>query len=357
MNDNKIINIDTDTDTISEPNCFLYEASENLIQNIDNEIISDLFNTVSICGYQIIDKAQNPFLQFLLTNDKPQNCLNFPSFNILTISEEILLSNTKDLLTYINSFLKKLFDKSEIQQFMGFYLEIKTKTIYVFYDFSECDFNQSLIYSSNTKYWFALVDEIINKQFVCSLPICNKLAYFFLSKHQFITLINNNGNKYEHPTVCYVEKDVAILNFTYFFGIQKMEKGSFLGPYYYFTTYENALKKCCSKMNQNSEKFGIIRVAVFLGKMLVKLNYPEDSIDNSNIKREKLHGSIKEQLTMRITDYDGLWSYNYDSCFVGKIKLDNGDILQDMPIFSVKKYEQHYPLSYHFVNNKFDSII
>ena len=70
-----------------------------------------------------------------------------------------------------------------------------------------------------------------------------------------------------------------------------------------------------------------------------------------------MNDSVKEQLTVRITDYDGLWSRNYDSCFIGNIKLDNGDILQDTPIFVVKKYEQHYSLSYHLINNNSDSII
>ena len=35
---------------------------------------------------------------------------------------------------------------------------------------------------------------------------------------------------------------------------------------------------------------------------------------------------------------------------IGKIKLDNGDILTNTPIFAVKKYEQQYSLSYHFTN-------
>ena len=69
---------------------------------------------------------------------------------------------------------------------------------------------------------------------------------------------------------------------------------AFLGPYYYFTDFENAL------YSTNNEKKGLLRFAVFLGKMLVKLNYPEDPVDNSDLKREKLKDSVKEQLTMRI---------------------------------------------------------
>ena len=106
----------------------------------------------------------------------------------------------------------------------------------MFYDFSDCNFNLDLIYS-NSKFWFALVDEIINKQFICNIPIDNKVSHFFLLNQQFISLIKSNGNKYEPPVVCYVEKERSKLNFTHYFGVSKMGKGAILGPYYYFTTY------------------------------------------------------------------------------------------------------------------------
>jgi hypothetical protein len=200
--------------------------------------------------------------------------------------------------------------------------------------------------------WFCLVDEIINKQHVCGINIDPKVPFFFLVNQQFITLTNNLGHKIENPVVCYIKKEIGKLNFTHYFGLSKMETDvAFLGPYYYFTNFENAL------YSMNDEKKGLLRFAVFLGKMLVKLNYPEDSIDNSDLKREKLKGSIKEQLTMRITDYNGTWTNNYDSCFIGKIKLDNGDILENTPVFAVKKFEQHFSLTYHYINNKNTDII
>ena len=359
INDNDNDNESIGTNSSEETNYYLYEACEDLLQNVDNVILSSLFNKVKICGYQIFEKSQIPFLQFLLTNNHQDKNLSFPTIDILTISENILLSNTTDLLAYIKCVLNIIFNNLTVLENMvckGFFLETKTKTIYIFYDFSNCKIKLDLI-NSNSKYWFALVDEVINKQFICNIQINSSVSQFFLSNQQFISLINNDGNKYEHPVVCYVEKEKPKINFTHFFGIPKMEKGAILGPYYYFTTYDNALKNINLKSNKNNEKMGIIRVAVFLGKLLVKLNYPEDPIDNSTMKRDKTKGSIKEQLTMRITDYDGLWSRNYDSCFIGVIKLDNGDILQDTPIFVVKKYEQHFCLTYHLINNNLDSIM
>jgi hypothetical protein len=331
-----------------------YEATDNLTDNIDKELFLNLFSNVKICAYQILNKNMNPFLQFLLVNDEKENYLSFPSVNILTITEKFALSNSFDLLSYIQSFLEEISEKLlilENNKFMGFHLDKKTKTLFLFYDLSDCFLNISLVYKKS-KMWFCLVDEIINKQHVCGINIDSNVTTFFLLNQQFITLTNDLGHKIEHAVVCYIKKEIGQLNFTHYFGLSKMDiNPAFLGPYYYFTDFENALYSI------NDEKKGLIRFAVFLGKMLVKLNYPEDSIDSSDLKREKLKGSIKEQLTMRITDYNGLWADNYDSCFIGKIKLDNGDILGNTPLFVVKKYKQQFSLTYHYINSKNTDII
>lgn len=331
-----------------------YEATDNLMDNIDKELFLDLFTNVKICAYQILNKEFNPFLQFLLINNEKENTLLFPSVKMSTITESVALSNTHDLLSYMQHFLGEIIQHIEIlenNKFMGFYLDKKTKTLFLLYDLSDCRFNISLVYKQSI-IWFCLIDEIINKQHVCGINIDSNVTNFFFLNQQFITLTNNLGNKIEHPVACYIKKKISQLNFTHFFGLSKMDiSTAFLGPYYYFTDFDNALYSI------NDEKKGLLRFAVFLGKMLVKLNYPEDSIDNSDLKREKLKGSIKEQLTMRITDYNGLWTDNYDSCFIGKIKLDNGDILGNTPVFVVKKYEQHFSLTYHYINSKNTDII
>ena len=55
-----------------------------------------------------------------------------------------------------------------------------------------------------------------------------------------------------------------------------------------------------------------------------------------------------ERLTMRISDYDGKWAQNFDSCYLGHIELDNGKYLKNTPIIVVKDYNQQIPLSYHY---------
>ena len=91
-----------------------YEATDNLMDNIDKELFLDLFSNVKICAYQILNKNINPFLQFLLVNDEKENTLSFPTVNMLTITESIAVSNTYDLLSYIQSFLGEISEKLSI---------------------------------------------------------------------------------------------------------------------------------------------------------------------------------------------------------------------------------------------------
>jgi hypothetical protein len=88
--------------------------------------------------------------------------------------------------------------------------------------------------------------------------------------------------------------------------------------------------------------------------MKVIENFPNDEIDSSVTKRERISDvnldKNMEILTMRISDHDGKWAENYDSVFLGKIELDNGAYLKNTPIYVVKTYEQQIPLSYHFID-------
>ena len=57
-----------------------------------------------------------------------------------------------------------------------------------------------------------------------------------------------------------------------------------------------------------------------------------------------------ERLKLRISDRDGEWAQNYDSAYLGRVELDNGELIDD-PVLVVKEYKQQIPLSYHFIDN------
>ena len=152
-----------------------------------------------------------------------------------------------------------------------------------------------------------------------------------------------------------------------------------LGKYYYFTDYENIIKQCSIRpfYHKNSENTNksilidngnnfftyetdenyiqneiIIRYAIFLEKMQVKLNKETDWVDDCKLTehllmtlnaKSKKYNNIK--LQMRLSDRDSLWVLNNDSVYIGKVLLDDGNIFQEGPLWVLKKYENQIPLS------------
>ena len=163
------------------------------------------------------------------------------------------------------------------------------------------------------------------------------------------------------------------VSFVSSFGNPTKDKTAMLGAYYYFTDFKNSIRqggwsetgtsvKIDNTLITDNEygrykKGSIVRFALFLGKMKVIENLPNDESDSSEIKKEmiddkKLDKNM-ELLTMRISDHDGKWTEFNDSVFLGKIELDNGEYLKNTPIYVLKDYEQQIPLSYHFINKKY----
>jgi hypothetical protein len=170
-------------------------------------------------------------------------------------------------------------------------------------------------------------------------------------------LYDENNNCIENPIVCY--RGVANekkLRFTGVFGIEQMKNNGLVGPYYYFTTYNKAIEEGCWSIDNEfkNEPGGIVRFALFTSSMKVILNYQEDEIDVSELKKQLLqknNNTIESQI-MRITDYDGNWTENFNSVYIGKLELDNGEILNDAPYWVVKDYSQQLPLSFHYIDKR-----
>jgi hypothetical protein len=94
---------------------------------------------------------------------------------------------------------------------------------------------------------------------------------------------------------------------------------------------------------------------VFLGKSKVVLNRPSDNIDESQMKKYLLSShetSSMARLTMRISDYDGTWTTQYDSVYVGKVDLDDGCKYMNSPLWVVKDYNQQTFLSSHPIDRQ-----
>ena len=334
----------------NEPNFYNYEALNLLIDNIDEYLTANAkkITNIKIISYEIKNNSKYPYIKYLLTKKIQTDTLFFPELKI-----NYLNLNTEKLITLVklNLFsLLKLNNYDKDVCFKGFY--INNEEPYIIFDLTNCNIEIKSTFKNYTML-FCLIDEIINHTNICDFSIEQSVTNFFNSNIDFCFLKNKNGTNYEVPSVGYVGITQNRINFTHIFGVSKKDNNAILGPYYYFTDYNNSIKEC-ELINNNAS---IVRFALFLGKIKVIENSINDEIDKSDTKKERLLDpnldSILEELTIRISDHDGKWRETYDSVYLGQVKLDNDEYLKNTPIIVVKEYEQQVPLSCHYINNNY----
>jgi hypothetical protein len=221
----------------------------------------------------------------------------------------------------------------------------------LFFDLTENKVNLYDIYS-NSSLWFGLINEIVNHKNICNIKISESVSNFFQENQDFCFLIDDKDCIYELPMVSFISTTEKKLNFTYTFGQTKEDKNQILGPYFYFKDYYTAFEEAGSLIKDNM-KMGLVRFAIFTGNVKYIENYPNDQVDESEIKKQRLQDPNLDQnierLTMRISDHDGKWAYKYDSVYLGNVELDDGSYLNKQ-IIVVKEYDQEISLSYHYIN-------
>lgn len=344
-------NIDNDEQyNPEEPIYYNFKAKGSLLLDLPRE--SMYYDNVYISAYTVTTDGENPFLRYLLTNSKIDPKLKFPRVPLFSNL------NTPDLINYTQVCLFGLLMLEEYELFSaavhfdGFFET--NNNLYMFFDITKLNLRIDDIYKNN-HLWLTLVDEIVNRKCICDIKIDYSLINFFLNNEKFCFLLDENGESFEIPVVCYTGKPANKLNFTFIFGEPKRDKNSIFGPYYYFTDFNNAIKYGSWTENGEYSEGGIVRFAVFTGNTRYIENDPNDPNDESDTKYERLQDENLDQnmerLTMRISDHDGNWARNYDSVYLGCLELDNGTFI-DKPLLVVQKYRQQIPLSYHLVDKK-----
>lgn len=351
-----------------EPNYYNYKALDSLDTNIDEYLRENMVSTVEICSFEIENSGKDPFIKYLFEKDLFINSMVFPSepLDYKDLSSEGLIMFTKIKLFS----LLGLIDNNEYNSkivFKGFYLF--NDSVKIFYDLTECKLNLDDIYISSPLR-FCLIDEIMNHKHILNYGFEEDVTSFFENNKEFCCLRDKSNVIYEIPSLVFAGSVGSMLYFTNVFGVSCKDKNSILGPYYYFTDFKNAVREGCwsseNKFEIKNGKLitdneygryktsGVIRFALFLGKIKTIENLQHDENDMSLIKKERLNDTTlnqnMEMLTMRISDHDGKWTEKYDSVFIGDIELDNGEHLKNTPIYVVKNYNQQIPLSYHYIN-------
>uniref|UniRef100_A0A6C0ES18 Uncharacterized protein n=1 Tax=viral metagenome TaxID=1070528 RepID=A0A6C0ES18_9ZZZZ len=361
---------DSEKYTPVEPNYYNYHSVNNLEKDIDYYLTINKPNNIYICSYQIVNDGLLPFLKYLLVKQYKDETLQFPC---MPVFNDI---NTYSIVQYAENYLYNLLLLENNESFLENIVYngsfIYDNEVYIFLNLTNCNLNINDIYRENN-IWFALIDEIVNTNNVCNFAVDRRVTELFTINKEFCFLFDKNQEKYSLPIVGYVGINEKMLNFTYIFGVSAKDKNAILGPSYYFTNYQNAIKQGGWSENETPEfrhgklltdndkgryiKGGIVRFALFLNKTKIADNFQNEYLDISSTKYDRLKDNNLdvnyERLTVRISDHDGKWREEYDSVYLGKIELDNGTLVKNSPLIVIKDYNQQTPLSYHYINKKY----
>jgi len=350
-----------------EPTKFVYTRNYKFkLTEEDNNVSLNKLNNIYICASSVNTDGKNPFIRYLLTNHNiNEEIMDFPIVPKLPIIQDInsciqyahsWLNGI--LVTYYNKSCHDINYKGHDINYNGYY--IFDTNIYIFYDITKYDLQLYDIYHTNSV-WLVLVDEIVNHKHMCNIPIHDNVVTLLSDNDELCFLVDENNKNYEIPVVGYVSQYENKLSFVYTFGQTTSDKNGIFGPFFYFSDFFTSFIKykiedpylSVSIKDTNFGKKGIVRFALFLGIHKIIENFPNNPIDESDIKTQRLDDpkldTKIEQLTMRISDHDGKWAHNYDSVYLGSTELDDGTYLK-CNLLAIKNYNQQIPLSYHYID-------
>jgi len=329
------------------PMYYDYKGKSYLTLDYKNELFE--YCDINIFAYTINKEKKYPFQQILLAKSVSSSGLIFPKVPLFNnFNKNELIDYTKVCLFGFLS-LENYEIFNELIKFDGFYEY--NNNLYLFFDLTENKINLYDIYN-NSSLWFGLINEIVNHKNICNIKISESVSNFFQENQDFCFLLDDEDCIYELPIVSFMSCTEKKLKYNYMFGQTKEDKNQILGPYFYFKDYYTAFEEAGSLIKDNM-KMGLVRFAIFAGNVKYIENYPNDQVDESEIKKQRLQDPNLDQnierLTMRISDHDGKWADKYDSAYLGNVELDDGSYLNKL-IVVVKEYEQEIPLSYHYIN-------
>lgn len=359
------------------PKYYNYAIKHVLTKDLPLNFELKTYEQIILCIYRINISGKNPFIQYLLSNN------DFDKMRLLVLPVFTTL-NYEKLIDYSKVFLHGILQVENFEEFnkklvfdgcFGY-----NNNLYLFFDTTnnKININDTCNYNS---LMFALTDEIINHNKICNIPISEDTKQFFIMNDSINYLYDENNEPYEHPIVGFVGKPTPqTLNFTYIFGESPRNKSAILGPYYYFTDFNYAIRQggwshdykpryMYNKLITDNEygrylKGGIVRFALFTGNTKYVENIPNAPNDCSEIKKQRMNDPSLNQnyeiQTLRISDHDAIWTKTYDSVYLGNTELDDGSFVKETPLIVLKDYEQQLPLSFHFIDktsigNKYDS--
>ena len=352
----------TDVDLSKTPEKRLkYKYPINKCLKIDETKINlENLTTVFVCIFHINDcfdstiTSYHPFLEYYLwkypKSNKPNSDLfifPFQKYN----KKKTIAQITKDIL-------KKLSKEDATKR--GF-LE-HNNCVYMFFEKKLDKYWQINNIPRNQTTWWIVMDEICNSRRVLNFPIHQSVTEIFYKCPSLIYLLDTKGYKLETPTIAYYGDYYKLLPIIAVFGNRQYRRAASHGPHYYFKTYNGAIRYAGWTSNYTKKKFktinisddmgkytqgGIIRFILFLGKLDVILNQP---VEKSHVDINFLSKTPHFKPIRKLMDYDGIWAENFDSIFIGRIKMENEYYFRSIPSFVLKSFGQQCPLTMHMLD-------
>ena len=269
---------------------------------------------IFLCAYHIDTDYLKPYLSYLLYNysESSENLFYFPFFSFndsINLQKQVIQQ-----FTFLTKFDVKPLLSGYIKHNNEYYFFLDIKTI------SDDD-------KRDNNYVWSLIDEIVNTKKIYNIPIHHSISSIFNENTELIFLYDEENYPYEIPSVVYTGDEYNVSSFNSVFGQRKSATAiKSLEDMYTFYDYETSLQK----ISKDEEEGGIVRYAIFIGKMKVFL-------------KENLSELLEEEK-------ENIWTKYFHSAYVGKVTLPNGEKIQDTPILITQHSEQQIPLSLRKIN-------
>ena len=324
----------------------VYYNIDTILKKKFKNLRREFFNIkkVNICTYKINNSLDKKFLEYLLYKDNDNNILYFPRFTY-DVEQLTNQKNPPSFIDIAKDKIKNIFkDIDKLEIIYNGYL-LYNNELYIFYELIGNFYFIKDKITKKSNFIFATIHEIINDRKYFNFPILNTVTEIFFYNPLLIYLKDSQGNNIEIPTILYYGSESAFVDFISLFGVKKQQNIDIFGPYYYFLTYEDSIRyagwtsnfkplklnnKLYTVNKHGKYKTGsIIRFAVFLGNISVKLNLKNDSIDSSKIiiqknnNQKSLNIIKKKELNkiLKISDRSGEWTNKYNSIYTSKSTL------------------------------------
>ena len=308
---------------------------------------------VSVVMYTINDHLFKPFLMFLL--EKKDDSLVIPQVKISdSLKAKDIKSKIEEKLVKDNyNLMYQGFYNDDGEIFLFFRMDIEYKPVY---------------FSSDEKYFFTTVHEMINLKEVYQITVDQHAVDFFVKNHNFCYLEDEDFKLIETPMVGYTGdyyKRIAIIA-----ALGPIRGSSFasMGPYFYFSSIKRAIRYACITVNGKPkevnnikitlddtgiyDKGGVVKFVMFMGNEKVFLNRSNDP-DDSEISKSIAEKSDIVRATIKNRDNDSNWVKSYDSTIITYKEIDfKGEKRELEPQFTIKESEQLLPLSYYYLDTQ-----